>query len=141
MAHLTPFITHHWELCVALLILLVLIALNEHLAQKKRATTVTPAQAIQLINHDGAVVIDLRDTELFRAGHIVDALKISTDALSQKRMEKYKNKPLVLVCARGQQSAILAAELRTQGFVNPMVLAGGMAAWQAEQLPLIKGTQ
>lgn len=81
----------------------------------------------------------MRDAEAYRDGHIIDAVRASADDFNQQRMDKYKTKPIILVCARGLQSPALAAKLHEQGFENPMVLAGGMAAWVSANLPVIKG--
>lgn len=139
MGQLGQFIINHWELWLALVVVLLLVFINELLTQKKRAKELSPQAAVNLINHENAVVVDLRETEVFRNGHIVDAIRATPDDFNQQRMDKYKTKPLVLVCARGLQSAQLAAKLREEGFSQPMVLAGGIAAWQAADLPLIKG--
>lgn len=139
MGQLEQFILNHWTLCLALVVILIFIFINELLMQKNRAKSVSPAAAIELINHENAVVMDMRDPETFRAGHIIDAICSPADDFNEKRMEKYKTKPVILVCARGIQAAALATKLRTQGFTQPMVLAGGIAAWQAAGLPLVKG--
>lgn len=139
MGQLGQFITNHWALWLALVVILSLVLINELHSQKKRAKELSPNAAIDLINHENAVVIDLRDPELFRAGHIIGAICTPADDFSQKRMEKYKTKPLILVCARGLQSVVMATKLRTQGFTQPMILAGGITAWQAAGLPLVKG--
>ena len=139
MAQLEQFILNHGTLWLALVFILLLIFINELMAQRKQAKTLSPAAAVDLINHKDAVVIDLREPELFKAGHIIDAICVPTDDFSQKRMEKYKSKPLILVCTRGLQSAALATKLREQGFTEPMVLAGGITAWQTANLPLVKG--
>lgn len=138
MGQLGQFITNHWELWLALVVILLLIFINELLTQKKQAKALTPAAAVDTINHEEAVVIDLRDAEVFRAGHIVNAIRATAEDFDKPVMEKYKTKPLILVCPKGIQSAALATKLRTQGFSNPMVLAGGMAAWHAASLPIVK---
>ena len=138
MEQLGQFITNHWELWLALVVVLLFIFINELLSQKKRAKELSPAAVIEMMNHENAIVIDLRDSATFRAGHIIDAKLATADDFKQQRMDKYKTKKLVLVCARGLQSTTLAAQLRTQGFLEPMVLAGGIAAWQAASLPLVK---
>lgn len=139
MGQLGQFILNHWGLWLALILILLLIFINESLEQKKRAKEVSPQAAVNLINHDNATVIDLRDADSFRSGHIIDAIRATADDFTQQRMDKYKNKPLLLVCARGLQSAQLAAKLREQGFSQPIVLAGGISAWQTAELPLVKG--
>ena len=139
LGQLEQFILNHWTLWLALLVILLLIFISEFLTQKKRAKTLSPSAAVDMMNHQDAVVIDLRDPDTFRTGHIIDAICSPADDFNQKRMEKYKSKPLILVCSRGIQSAALATKLREQGFENPMVLGGGITAWQAANLPLVKG--
>jgi rhodanese-related sulfurtransferase len=139
MGQLEHFIIHHWTLWLALLVVLLLIFINEQLAQKKRAKELSPQAAINLINHENAVVVDLRDPEAFRSGHIIDSIRATAEDFSQQHMDKYKTKALILVSAQGLQLSPLVAKLKEQGFSQPMVLAGGIAAWQAANLPLIKG--
>ena len=139
MGQLGQFVLNHWALWLALVVILLLVFINELLAQKKQAKALSPSAAVEMINHEEAIVIDLRDPETFRAGHIIDAICTPADDFNQKRMEKYKSKPLIIVCARGVQSAALATKLREQGYTAPMVLAGGITAWQAASLPLVKG--
>lgn len=139
MGHISEFIIHHWAMVAALVIVLVMIFINEFNAQRARGKELTPQAAIKLINDDNAVIVDLRDAESYRKGHIIDAIRAGHEDFEQNKMDKYKDKPLILVCARGLQSAALAAKLRTQGFVNPVALAGGISAWQAADLPLVKG--
>ena len=138
MDHMAQFITNHWQLWLALVILLVAIFVQELFAQKNRAKELSTAAAVQSMNHDNAIVIDLRDADAYRASHIIDSIHSTAEDFTAQRMDKYKNKPLILVCAKGLQSAALATKLRGLGFTKPMVLAGGIAAWQAAGLPLTK---
>lgn len=139
MEQLSQFIINHWTMCLALVAVLIIIFINELQAQKQRGKSISPQEAVMLINNDEATIIDLRDTESFRAAHIIDAFRASNEDFEQKRMDKYKNKPFILVCARGLQSSTLASKLRKQGFLQPLILAGGMAAWQNADLPVVKG--
>ncbi|STX43548.1 Rhodanese sulfurtransferase like protein [Legionella donaldsonii] len=139
MEQLGQFVVNHWGLWLALVIVLLIIFINELQTQKKRAKELSPQAAVNLINHENAVVIDLREAEVFRNGHILDAIRATADDFNEQRMDKYKTKPLILVCARGLQSSQLATKLREKGFTQPMALAGGMAAWQTAELPVVKG--
>lgn len=138
MEQLGQFIAHHWSLWLALIIILLFIFINEWLNQKKRAKELSPSAAVLQMNHEDAVVLDIRDAEAYRKGHIIDAQRVSVDDLTNSKYDKYKNKPIILVCARGLQSPALAAKLRAKGFHHIMVLHGGIAAWQAAGLPLNK---
>lgn len=139
MTQFMQFIQNHWQLWVGLAVIFILILINEFLMQKKRAVTLSTHAAIDKINHENAVVFDLRPIEAFQAGHIIDAIRVTEDDFLQQRMAKYKTQPIILVCPRGLQSATLANRLRQQGFTQPLVLAGGMTAWQTANLPIVKG--
>ncbi|WP_019216309.1 rhodanese-like domain-containing protein [Legionella tunisiensis] len=139
MGQLGQFIVNHWGLWLALVVVLLIIFINELQTQKKRAKELSPQAAVNLINHENAVVFDLREAEVFRNGHIIDAIRATADDFNEQRMDKYKTKPLILVCARGLQSSQLATKLREKGYTQPMALAGGMTAWQTAELPIVKG--
>lgn len=139
MGQLGQFIINHWGLWLALVVVLVLIYINELLIKKKRAKEISPQEAVNLINHEDAVIVDLRDAEAFKNGHIIGAIRATADDFTQHRMDKYKTKPIIIVCAQGLQSSTVATKLREQDFSMPLVLAGGMSGWQSAELPLVKG--
>jgi rhodanese-related sulfurtransferase len=134
---LIQFITHHWPLWVAFFILLALVIINEWITQKQGPKSLSTAEVIEQMNNERAIIIDTRASEIFRAGHILGAVCLPDNDLS--RFERYKAQPIILVCARGLQSASLAAKLRKQGFTQLMMLNGGMQAWLAANLPVVKG--
>ncbi|MCA0403299.1 MAG: rhodanese-like domain-containing protein [Proteobacteria bacterium] len=138
MEHMGQFITNHWELWLALIVVLSLIYINELVSQKKKAKEVSPQAAVGLINNSDAAIIDLRDVENFKNGHIIDAIRATETDFSKPGFEKYKKTPFILVCAKGLQASTIATKLKDQGF-NAFVLTGGMTAWQAADLPVVKG--
>lgn len=137
MEHLGQFITNHWQLWLALIGILLLIFINELVTQKKKAKELTPQAAVDLINNENAVILDLRDKESFKNGHILNSINCSAEDFEQQKMNKYKNKKIILVCARGLQSPAVAAKITSQGY-QPLVLGGGIASWQNADLPLVK---
>ena len=134
---LLSFIINHWSLWLAFFGVLALMFANEYITQKQGPKNLSAGAAVDAINRDKAVVIDMRDTEAFRQSHIVDAKNIPNAPI--QKLEKYKSKPFILICSRGLQSSPLAVKLRKQGFTDVMVLTGGIAAWKAASLPLVKG--
>lgn len=138
IAQFAEFVVNHWPLWLAFILLLLCVFINELITQKKRAKSLSPAAAVLMMNHEGASIIDLREQEVYRAGHIIDALRSTAEDFKLQRMDKFKNKPFILVCARGLQSAELASKLQAQGFTKAMALAGGMTAWQEAGLPVVK---
>ncbi|MGC1182176.1 rhodanese-like domain-containing protein [Legionella sp.] len=137
MEHLSQFIINHWQLWLLFIVVLFLTFLNELVTQKKKAKALSPQDIVDLMNNELAVVIDLRDKESFKKGHIINSVNVKNEDFEQKKMDKYKNKPVILVCERGLQAPALAKKISLQGY-QPMVLAGGIEAWLQADLPLVK---
>lgn len=100
----------------------------------------TPAAAVQLINREKAVVVDVCETEEFAAGHIVGARNIPLNQLEEKLAGAVKNKalPLILVCQSGARSGRAVLMARKLGYEQAQSLGGGLAAWKAASLPVEK---
>jgi len=140
MKEFVPFITEHWVLSVLWIACLAMLLVNEFLQNRLGAKNITPEQAIQLINHQNAVVLDIRSDSVFAEGHILGAEHVVGQRLEKKikNLHKHIEKPIIIVCATGRDSPKLAAELQQKGFVQTVVLNGGMQAWKAVGLPLVK---
>lgn len=138
MEQFVQFIQSHWQLSVAFVVISSLIGINELLNLRKQGKTISPEEAINLINNANAAIIDLRDPNAFKTGHIIGAIRATEADFSTPRFDKYKNQDIILVCNRGIQAAIVAKNLRSQKFKNPMVLKGGIEAWKQVNLPLVK---
>lgn len=102
--------------------------------------SLTPALAVQLINREKAVVIDVCSAEEFAAGHVVGAKNIPLNELEQKLAGVVKNKslPVILVCRSGARSSRAIGIAKKLGFENAQSLAGGISAWQSASLPIEK---
>ena len=100
----------------------------------------TPQAAVQLINREKAVVVDVREPAEFAAGHLVGARNIPLAEIEAKLAAAVKNKnlPLILVCRSGARSASALATARKLGYAQAQSMAGGMAAWQSAKLPVDK---
>lgn len=100
--------------------------------------SVDPMGATALINHEDAVIVDVRSIAEFNSGHIVNAVNIPLNGLGNnlKQIEKHRNKPIVAVCRSGSRSASACRLLRKQGFENVKNLRGGMMAWENANLPV-----
>lgn len=135
-----PFIIVHWELFLALLIVLGIILVFERKAKINSASTLDPQRAIEWINHQHAVIIDIRDREAFRKGHIINSESIEpTNVVSVITQGKqYENKPILIVCAQGVSSAKIASQLKKEGVEKVAILKGGIQSWTSADLPLEK---
>lgn len=139
MQDLEIFISTHWQLAYGFAAVLTLLVIVELLRAKRATSMVDTARAVYLINREHATVIDTRPTEAFRQGRIIDAVTFSLDELQQntKKLEKLKNKPIILVCNADAEAQKTAASLAKQGY-NSYALAGGIRAWTEAGLPLVK---
>jgi rhodanese-related sulfurtransferase len=131
------FLAQQWILAGALAVTLVMLWLHE---VRKSGQSLSPQQAINLVNGQGGLFLDLRDSGEFGKGHIVDALNIPLSKLDTRlaELEKYREKPLILVCKMGQQSGTAGKKLGAEGFSGVYRMSGGMMEWGALQLPLVK---
>lgn len=102
---------------------------------------VTTAQAVQLINREKAVLIDVCEPAEYAAGHAAGARNVPLASLERSAdLPKNKALPLVILCQTGARSARAAAILSKLGFEKTHVLAGGLAAWREANLPVEKAT-
>lgn len=137
MDQVFEFIGNHLALVGAFVVLLVALLVTEN---KRGGQSVSTQQATQLVNREQAVIVDLRAQSEFNAGHIVDALNIPYTSLSSHLgdLEKYKEKPVILVCKMGQHSSAAGKVLMKAGFTQVKRMSGGMAEWGNANLPVVK---
>lgn len=101
----------------------------------------TSAAAVQLINREKAVVIDVCEADEFAAGHVGGAKHIALNQLEERLPTVVKNKtlPLILVCQSGARSGRAVAIAKKLGYEKAQSLAGGLGAWKSANLPIEKG--
>lgn len=102
------------------------------------AAEVGALEAVQLLNRKDAILIDVREPVEFNAGHAPNARNIPLAQLDKRigELEKFKNRPAVVVCQTGGKSHAATALLKKAGFAEVVVLAGGIGAWQQANMPV-----
>jgi rhodanese-related sulfurtransferase len=115
------------------------IAYEIYLSRSSGAA-VSPNDAVRLLNQ-GAVLVDVRNKELFEAGHVIDARNLPSADLARasETLKKYKDKVVIACCETGLSSGAAVRVLQEQGFEKAVNLRGGLQAWRADNLPLVKG--
>ncbi|MGH8440478.1 MAG: rhodanese-like domain-containing protein [Pseudomonas sp.] len=137
VAHLIEFATNHYLLVGIFVVLLVLLIVTE---ARKGGRSLSTGELTALVNSEKGLVIDIRSTKDYAAGHIVGALNIPQDKFAARigELEKHKaNKTLIVVDAMGQHAGTTARELLKAGFTAAK-LSGGVSSWKADNLPLVK---
>ena len=138
MEHMLEFAQNHPELVGPFVVLVVLLILVE---SRRSGKTVNSQQLTNLVNKEEAVVLDVRDTKEFREGHITESRNIPFPSLKDNlgQLDKYKEKPVVIVCKTGQSAGAAGRILNTSGFKDVRRPSGGITNWKADGLPLVKG--
>lgn len=131
-----PILSVAW---VALLIAVIVLTVKSKLSKVK---DVVRSEAIQLINKEDAVVVDIRNRDDYRRGHIANAFNLLPNDIKNGgvgELEKHKSQPVIVVCANGLSSRDAANNLLKAGFERVVVLKDGLAGWSGENLPLVRG--
>jgi rhodanese-related sulfurtransferase len=103
---------------------------------KTRVREISPVEASKE-QVEGAVLIDVRESEEFANSHVRDAVHLSK-GLIELRIEDAvpdTSTPIICYCGGGSRSALAADNLQKMGYTNVASMAGGFKAWRAEGLP------
>jgi len=137
MEQFLEFAGNHPFLVGGTAVILVLVIVNELRLRGQAGTTLSPNDAIRLINQ-GAHVLDVRSADQFAQGHLQGARHVSADAMGNtvEKLKKNVGKPVLTYCDTGAVSARATAVLRGAGFEQAFSLRGGVTEWKRENLPL-----
>ena len=140
MAQLFEFIGNHMFLSVAFSGLFVYLLYSEYVNRTSGIGSLSPLEATQMLNHSHAAMLDIRESKELTEGTIINAIHIPLGDLNNQlaKLEKYREKPLIVYCRSGHRSATACSKLRKQGFEKVYNLRGGIVAWQRDNLPLVK---
>lgn len=130
------FISEQWLLVSVFMVLLYAFTWTE---KQKGGKTLSSHAATRLLNSDSAVLVDLRETSEFKAGHIVGAVHIPHNKVADRagELEPHKGKILILADKMGQHAGHAGRALKEKGF-DVCRLEGGMMEWQNQNLPVVK---
>ena len=134
---LFDFVTNHYVLVSFFVFLLVAFVINEG---KQGGAAITPTNLVNLVNREGAMLLDIRDSKDYSSGHIAGAVSMPVSSIDARigELESHKDKPVVLVCKMGQHASATGRKLKALGFENVRRLSGGMTEWTASSLPVVK---
>ena len=94
-------------------------------------------EARRMVENSGATIVDVRESDEWRQGHIPNALGIPRGFLELRVEEKIPDHkaPIIMQCASGTRSLLAARALREMGYENIYNLTGGFNAWKDRGLP------
>ena len=137
MDRILEYLSHHPWLGTTTLVVLALVVVYEMRTRSESLTSVTPQELIRLVNQ-GALLLDLRPSEQYQAGHLSGARQMNGDQIlrAAETLKKHKDKAVVVYDDTGSLGASAVRQLASQGFTRAFALRGGLAAWRADNLPL-----
>jgi len=143
MEQFIEFMGNHPYEFLALGVVLGLLAWNILGEQIQGIKQLAPQQAALLMNHEDAIVIDVREENEYLQGHILNSMNVPSSSFSSKlnRLEKYRQRPIIISCLSGHRTIQVGKTLKANGFEKIFHLKGGITAWQNANLPLIKGKE
>ena len=102
---------------------------------KGGGSSVSPSEAVRLINREKGVLIDVCEPAEFAAGHAVGARNVPLGSLAgAKDLPANKAVPVLVMCASGARARRAASQLRKAGYEKAVAVAGGNAAWRDANL-------
>lgn len=140
MERLLEFVGNHPGLFAALGAIVALLGWTLLRDRLLGIRSVGPAEATLLISHKDAVVVDVREAHELKDGAILNAVHIPIGQFKDSvgKLEKYRDRPIIVGCRSGSRSGSAAAALVKAGFPEVYNLRGGVLAWQKANLPLVK---
>lgn len=130
-----PMLSLAW---VGIVIALIVVSIMIKMSPVKQ---LNPQELTLLVNREEGVVVDIRAEKEFRQSRILDAVHLSSEKANKNdfaTLEKYKAKPIIVVCAAGMTATKVANQMLKAGFTNVNLLKGGMNAWVGAGLPVAK---
>jgi len=140
MDRLIEYIGNHPWLAAAAVAMAAVVIAYEMRERSGNQASVTPQDAVRVMNQ-GALVLDIRPEAEFTTGHLSGARQLPPDQIlsAGETLKKHKEKPVLVYCGSGSLAAAAARQLAAQGFTRAVHLRGGLSAWRAENLPLVRG--
>ena len=140
MERLPEFIANHLGLASLFVAVLALLLWNIFGSSLSGLTRVGPAEVTRLMNHEKALLLDVRTAADFSSGHILSARNIPATELEgrQKELQKHKTNPIILCCSRDSDGIKAGRILKYAGYEKIYSLKGGLESWRTANLPVTR---
>ncbi len=122
---------------VALVVMIIVTTIKMKMSPIKQ---ISPQELTFLMNKERGIALDIRKEKEYKTAHILDAVSLPNEKITENgfnSLEKYKDKPIIVVCAAGMSAVPVANKLFKSGFSKVSVLKGGMNSWTGAGLPMV----
>jgi rhodanese-related sulfurtransferase len=140
MQQLFEFMGNHLVLVALLVAVSLMLIWNLYGGTITGVKLLTPQELTQLINRDGAVLLDVRSSGDFSKGHILGSRNVPDADIPARRedLQKHRQQPVIVCCEQGNVSERVVRTLKAYGLEQVYSLKGGLGSWRAANLPLTK---
>lgn len=140
-SELSAFFTRHYMMCGAWIVVLVLLITVQAKLLLARVSKATINAAVQMVNKQDGIFVDIRTPDNFSKGHIANSINVTAIEIKAgklNRIDKKKEKPVIIVGKDklDTDSFNSARELKKNGYTQVFILEGGIIEWSAANLPL-----
>ena len=134
------FVRNHWLLFIALAVVIFLLLQDLFETAFRKFKMLSPLLVVSKMNNDDTVIIDVRETNEFKSGHIESAISTPLGSFEKHidKLKKHKQNPLIVVCQTGARSSTACKQLMTAGFDQVFSMIGGMQSWEENNFPTTK---
>ncbi len=130
------FLIENWFLLVAAAVSGAMLFVPM-LSRRSGATGVSTSEAVQLINREKGVLIDVSEPAEYAAGHAGGSKNLPFGSLETSNdLPRNKSLPLLLMCPTGARAQRAVAILSKRGYERVNSVTGGLAAWREANLPI-----
>jgi len=138
-SQILEFGANHPVLLLSFFAVLAAIVYSEFNRLTQKFATVGTAAAIQLMNTEEPLLLDVREKNEIKQGCLEGSRHIPVGSVAKRsgELEAYKDKPILVYCRSGHRSASACRALQKQGFEKVYNLQGGILAWQDAKLPVV----
>jgi rhodanese-related sulfurtransferase len=132
------FISNHYLLCIALLVVSYLLLQDLIENSFNKFEGLSPLLAVTKMNSADTVIVDVREPHEYVKGHIENSKNIPLDKVSAQlgTLDKHKSQPVIIVCQTGTRSIPACKTLIKAGFEHVFNITGGMQSWEDNKLPM-----
>jgi rhodanese-related sulfurtransferase len=139
MEQYIDFVGKNPMLFIILAVIVGMIIWTEFRSFTRGFKDLTPLQVVQMMNHDNALLLDVREDAELNQGRISGARHIPLSVLKQRveELNKFREKPIITFCRSGNRSLQASSMLKKNQFENVFHMKGGMLAWESADLPKV----
>lgn len=134
---LYDFFLNNLFIFILIIFIIPLLFFFEFFYSKKFKHAIRLVDMLILINHDKAVIFDLRIEIEYKKCHILDSINLPIDKIYNNSflIKKYKNRKIILICNTNNEALKAVSYFKNFIKYDLVYLDGGFSSWLKENMP------